>query len=160
MSLSIIAALSKNGIIGKNGKIPWNIPADMKHFKQVTMGHPILMGRKTFESIGKPLPGRRNIILTRNKDYHHPACETATSIEEAIKMVLPGEELFICGGKEAYREALPIAETLYITKIEVDVDEGISFPEIPANSFKKVSEKVISDNPKAVVTVLKRIMPY
>jgi len=98
MTISIIAAVAKNNVIGKDSQLPWHLPADLKHFKNLTMGHHIIMGRKTFESVGKPLPGRTNIIITRQKDFETENCIVVHSLDEAIKSVVDDDEPFICGG--------------------------------------------------------------
>ncbi|RCW52395.1 dihydrofolate reductase [Halanaerobium sp. ST460_2HS_T2] len=142
MSLSIIAAMDQNYLIGKNNEIPWNLPEDLKYFKEITMGAPIIMGRKTFESIGFPLPGRRNIILTRNKDYSADGCEIIHSLEEILTMFLESkEEAFIIGGAEIYNFFLPYSEKLYLTIIEHEFSGDTYFPEIDWRNWDKIKEK-------------------
>src|SRR3990167_205188 len=102
MITSLIAAISKNNVIGKNNKLPWHLPADLKHFKNITMGKPIIMGRKTFESIGKPLPGRQNIIITHNKNYRATGCDVFSSIDDALNAVKHQSEVMIIGGANLY----------------------------------------------------------
>ena len=139
MIFSIIAAISKKNVIGKNGQIPWHLPADLKHFKNLTMGHHIIMGRKTFESVGKPLPGRTNIIITRQKDFDAENCIVVHSLDEAIKSVTGDDEPFICGGAEIYKQAidLDIVGKLYITMIDDDFEGDTFFPEIDMNVWKE-----------------------
>lgn len=128
--ISIIVAIAKNNVIGKDNQLIWHLPADLKHFKNLTTGHHIIMGRKTFESIGKPLPNRTSIIITRQKDYAFEGCITAGSLEEALTKVKYDDEIFIIGGGEIYAQAMPVADKLYITKIEQEFEGDIVFPEI------------------------------
>ncbi len=151
MSLSIIAAMDQNQLIGEQGKIPWDLPADLKYFKEITMGAPVIMGRKTFESIGFPLPGRRNIILTRNIDYEAESCEVVHSKKEILDKFLEKEkEAFIIGGAEIYKQFLAYSDKLYLTIIEHQFSGDTYFPEIDWQKWDKVSEKqgtTDSDNP-------------
>src|SRR5258708_7509586 len=115
--ISIIVALSENNLIGVNNQLPWRLSADLKRVKAITMGHPLIMGRKTFESIGKPLPGRTNIVITRNKDFKADGCFVVSSLKEAIEKAKDDSEIFIFGGGEIFREALPIVNKIYMTRI-------------------------------------------
>ena len=147
MSLSIIAAMDQNKLIGKQGKIPWKLPADLKYFKETTMGAPVIMGRKTFESIGFPLPGRRNIILTRNKNYTAEGCEIVHSQKEILDEFLEKkEEAFIIGGAEIYKQFLAYSDKLYLTIIEQQFSGDTYFPEIDWQKWEKVSEKQGNSN--------------
>ncbi|MEK7089122.1 MAG: dihydrofolate reductase [Patescibacteria group bacterium] len=133
--ISIIAAIGKNNELGKENKLLWNLPADMKHFKEITSGHPVIMGRKTFESIGKPLPNRKNIVITRDKNYLRYSVDVVHSLEEAIKMSRSNldidDEIFIIGGTEIYKQAMEYANKLYITHISAeDKYADAFFPEI------------------------------
>lgn len=121
--------MAKNRVIGKDNKMPWHLPADLKHFKAVTMSKPIIMGRKTYESIGRPLPGRMNIVISRNPDYQLQDCETATSLQTAIDLVAGVDEIMIIGGGSLYSQALPLADKLYLTFIDLEVDGDTFFPE-------------------------------
>src|SRR6188472_2703937 len=112
--LSAIVAMAENRVIGKNNQLPWHLPADLKHFKTITTGHPILMGRKTHESIGKPLPNRQNIILTRDSNYVAAGCTVVTSVKAALQKA-ESPEVFIIGGAEIYRQLLPQVQRLYLT---------------------------------------------
>lgn len=142
MSLSIIAAMDKNRLIGQQGKIPWDLPADLKYFKKTTMGSPVIMGRKTFESIGSPLPGRRNIILTRNKNYTAKKCEIINSQKEVLNMFLNNdEEAFIIGGAEIYQLFLNYSKKLYLTIIEQQFSGDTYFPKIDWENWFKISEE-------------------
>ncbi|CAG9613681.1 IS1595 family transposase ISSsu9 [Bacillus rhizoplanae] len=145
--ISLLVAMDKNRLIGKDNQLPWHLPADLAYFKKVTMGHPIIMGRKTFESIGKPLPGRTNIILTRNKNYEMEGCEVIYSIDDVQKMDEQlNEEIFVIGGAEIFKEVLPFADRLYITKIEEVFEGDTFFPEINYNEWKEISvEQGVTD---------------
>ncbi len=126
MTVSIIVAVSQNGVIGKDNKLPWRLPADLKRFKALTLGHPIIMGRKTFESIGKPLPGRINIIITHQMGYKACGALTAPSLKDAILLCGDEEEVFVIGGATVYEQALPLADRIYLTLIHQDF-EGDAF---------------------------------
>lgn len=140
MTLSIIVAMAKNRVIGNKGKIPWHLSEDLKRFKQITMGHPVLMGRKTFESIGKPLPGRTNIVISRNEKFRSPGITVARSLQEAVKRSGEGEA-FVIGGAKIYTLALPIAGKIYLTLIEKDFEGDTFFPEVNLkNDFRIVEE--------------------
>jgi dihydrofolate reductase len=130
MIISIIAAVSNNNVIGKDNKLPWHLPGDLKRFKELTTGHTIIMGRKTFESIGRPLPSRRNIVVTRNKDYKADGVEIIHSIKEALDLVKNEDEVFIIGGEEIYKLALPMANKIYLTRINKEYDGDAFFPEL------------------------------
>jgi len=126
--ISLIAAMAENRVIGKDNDMPWGrLPADLKHFRAATQGHTVIMGRKTFESIGKPLPKRRNIVITSKKEI--PGCEVATSIKEAISMSEGEEEVFIIGGGSIYKQTLMMADRLYITEIDMQTEGDTFFPE-------------------------------
>ena len=117
MKISLICAASQNGVIGRDNRLPWRLPADLAHFKRLTTGHHILMGRKTYESIGKPLPNRTSIVITRQTGFQADGCLVAHSLEEALGLCSNDEELFIIGGAEIYRQALPVADKIYLTRI-------------------------------------------
>jgi len=144
--ISLIAAMANNRVIGKDNQMPWHLPADLGHFKAVTLGKPVIMGRKTYESIGRPLPGRRNIIISRNSDYTVEGCETAVSLEDAMKMVKKVEELMIIGGGHLYSQAMPLADRLYLTFIDLKVDGDTLFPEFEHLNLTEVKrEKHLKD---------------
>ncbi len=126
--LSVIAAMARNRVIGVNNTLPWRLPEDLKHFKALTMGHAIVMGRKTFESIGKPLPGRATVIVTRDPDYRAPGCISAASIDAAIGACAGETEIFFVGGAELYAQVLPRADRLYLTEIQADYAGDAWFP--------------------------------
>lgn len=127
--ISIIVAMGRNRAIGKDNQLMWHLPADLKHFKQITMSKPVIMGRKTFESIGKLLPGRTNVVVTRQAGYTAPGCLVAGSLEEALGHVEREPEVFIAGGGEIYRQAIPVTDRMYITIIAHDFDADTFFPE-------------------------------
>ena len=122
MAISIIVAISQNGIIGREMDLPWHISADLKRFKALTMGHHIVMGRKTYESIGRLLPGRSTVIITRQSDYQIPGAIVVNSIDEALAVAGDDSETFIVGGSQIYNLALPLVDTLYITRVHATVD--------------------------------------
>ena len=144
--ISIIVALDKNRGIGKNNKIPWHIPEDLKHFKEITMGHPVIMGRKTFESIGRPLPDRTNIVVTRDVNFKAPGCTIVHSLDEAINKAKEiVEEIFIIGGAEIFRQSIDKADKLYVTIIDKEFDVDTYFPDYE-QKFMKVAEVKQSNN--------------
>lgn len=138
--ISMIWAMGKNNALGCKNRMPWYLPADFVYFKRVTMGQPVIMGRKTFESLGKPLPGRTNIIITRNKDYSPEGCIVVDSVEKARELT-ENKNAFIIGGAEIYKAFLPIADKLYITEIDHDFEADTFFPEIDYSQWKLVSSK-------------------
>ena len=138
--LSIIAAVAQNNIIGKDNKLVWHMPADLRYFKNTTMGHTMIMGRKTFESFGKPLPGRRSIVVTRQKDWHYEGVEVTHSLEEAIELAPKDKEVFIVGGAEIYRQALPLCDKMYLTVIHHDFEGDTAFPAVDFNEWELVSD--------------------
>jgi dihydrofolate reductase len=127
MKISQIAAVGRRNEIGKDGKMPWHLPADLKHFKANTLGKPVLMGRKTMVAIGRPLPERRNLVLTRDKAFSTDGCETVTSLEEAIARAGAAPELMVIGGGEVYRLAWERTDRIYLTRIEADVEGADAF---------------------------------
>lgn len=137
--LSMIVAMSKNRVIGRDNQLPWHLPADLKHFKAVTMGKPIVMGRKTFESIGRPLPGRTNVVLTRDKHWTAEGVLVFSSIEDALKDLSDEEEVMVIGGSQIYTALLPKAGRLYLTEIDLIVTDGDAFfPELSSSEWKEV----------------------
>ena len=141
MNISIIAAADENGAIGFKGNIPWYLPADFKRFKELTIGHPVIVGQRTFESIGKPLPGRTNIGISNTLDYRAEGCLTASSFEDAINLAGDVEEVFIIGGGQIYRLALPVANSIYLTRVHGKFDGDVFFPNIDKNEWKLVSSE-------------------
>jgi dihydrofolate reductase len=128
--ISVIAAMTRNRIIGRNNELPWHLPADLKHFKALTMGKPMIMGRKTWESLPGLLPGRQHIVVSRNPDYVAQDAILALSLDEAIAAAGDAPEVMIIGGANLYQQALEIANTLYITLIDTEVDGDVSFPQL------------------------------
>lgn len=144
--LSIIAAVARNGVIGIDNRLPWRLPEDLQHFKRLTLGHHLIMGRKTFESIGRPLPGRVTVILTRDPSYRVQACLTAGSIEDALRLCGDDPEVFGVGGAELYAQLLPMADRLYLTEIEADYTGDAFFPAFDRRQWQELArEPHVSD---------------
>ncbi len=142
--------MAANGVIGKDNGLPWYLPADLKHFKQTTMGKPILMGRKTWESIGRPLPGRTNIVITRDSAYSATGCVVVDSIEAAITAAGEQDEVMVIGGAELYRQVLPYTDTIYLTRIHETIDGDTRFPEIADTEWhqlERVDHEADEKNP-------------
>lgn len=139
MLISLIVAMAQNRVIGREGALPWHLPGDLQRFKQLTMGHSLLMGRKTFESIGHPLPGRTTYILSRNPKYSAPGCRTVKDIAEAVELAEAAREseLFICGGERLYQQALPLCGRIYLTELEREVKGDRFFPSLAPLSFRR-----------------------
>jgi dihydrofolate reductase len=148
MRISMIIAMDKNRVIGMDNDIPWRLPADLKRFKEITMGKPIIMGRKTYESIGRPLPGRHNIVLTRKRDYQAEGCTVVSSINEALAAANGSEEVMIIGGATLYEQFLSCADRLYLTLIEGHVEGDTYFPEFEIAEWQEVSEEVFNADDK------------
>ncbi|MBS4176639.1 dihydrofolate reductase [Lederbergia citrea] len=147
--ISFLWAEDENGLIGKNNDLPWRLPADLKYFKDTTMGHPIVMGRKTYESIGRPLPGRTNIILTRSADYKAEGCLVFQSKDQLVEWIDSQEsEVFITGGAEIFRLFLEEVDRLYVTKIFATFEGNTYFPEIDWDKWKQTSSKTGPKNEK------------
>lgn len=157
--VSIIVAMSRNGIIGRDNAIPWNIPADMGRFRELTLGHALIMGRKTFESIGRPLPGRWSIVVSRQAGFAPEGVAVAGSLPEALLLAGGHGEIFICGGGEIYKQALPFAARIYLTLIDCEIDGDTGFPFIPRDDFVETSRERISQIPPAEFIVLERTAP-
>jgi len=138
--LTIIAAIAKNNELGKNNQLIWHLPADLKRFKKITSGHHVIMGRKTYESVGKPLPNRINIIITRNKSYLADGCKVVNSLEEALKEAQSDNNPFILGGAEIFKEAINIADELDITLVHHTFDADTFFPEIDSSIWQEDSK--------------------
>jgi len=141
MIISLIVAMDKNKVIGKNNSLIWKLPEDMKRFKQLTLNKPVVMGRKTFESIGKPLPNRLNIILTREKNYSAEGCVVVHSVKEALNASKNNEEIMVIGGAQIYKEFLPLANRMYITLIEKEFEGDAYFPEYNKEDWKETNRK-------------------
>ncbi len=163
MRISLLVAVAENGVIGRDGRLPWHLPADLKRFKKLTLGHVVIMGRKTHESIverlGRPLPKRRSIVLSRDPCYsgggqtqhrsgggqtqHRcpPGVEVASSLEQALELASAEPTAFVIGGAGLFAEALPLADCLYLTRVHAEVEGDVFFPEIDAESWRLVSEE-------------------
>lgn len=143
MTVSLIAAQAKNRAIGKDGAIPWHIPEDLKRFKRLTMGKPIIMGRKTYESIGRALPGRSNIVVTRNPNFEAEGVTVTHSLLEATDFArtLNSEEFFVIGGQQLYAAALPDADRLYLTYVDIEVEGDTFFPEFDQDDWLELERE-------------------
>ncbi|MCK5893497.1 MAG: dihydrofolate reductase [Endozoicomonadaceae bacterium] len=145
MKLAMIAALAENNTIGINNKLPWHLPGDLLYFKAITMGKPVIMGRKTFDSLGKPLSGRTNIVITRDGEYQREGVSIVYSLEEAmilaedIALINGYEEAMVIGGEQIYRKALPLADRLYLTRIHRSVEGDAFFPKLEPSEWKEVA---------------------
>ncbi len=160
MKTSLIVAMGKNRVIGVGNELPWHLPADLKYFKAITMGKPIIMGRKTFESIGRPLPGRQNIVITRNEDWYYDSVECASSIEEAQTLAVGVNEIMIIGGAQIYEAALSFCDRLYITEVDIDKQGDAYFPDIDRANWienSRESHAATRDTPAYAFTVLDRL---
>jgi dihydrofolate reductase len=148
MRIALIAAMTDHRVIGRGGVIPWKIPGEQKLFKRITFGHTVIMGRRTYESIGRPLPGRTNIVVSRNPGFRPEGSLAAPGLEAALALCPAGEEeVFIIGGGQLYREALPISDRIYLTVVPLTVDGDAFFPEIPAEVFAITSVERIPGPP-------------
>ena len=141
MRLSIIAAISANRVIGSNNDLPWRLPADWKRFKNLTMGHHLIMGRKTFESIGQPLPGRTTVVITHQSGYTPTGVQVAHSIEQALQMAAEDDEVFVAGGAQIYKQLLPRADRLYLTSIHEEFEGDTEFPELDETDWQLISQE-------------------
>jgi dihydrofolate reductase len=141
MRINIIAAVAANGVIGIDNRLPWRLPEDLAHFKRVTLGHPILMGRKTFESLGRPLPGRDNIVITRNPEYAPAGARTAASIEAALALCADAAEAFFIGGADLYAQALPLAHRMLLTEVKLAPEGDAHFPEFDRAAWRETSRQ-------------------
>ncbi|MEQ9563092.1 MAG: type 3 dihydrofolate reductase [Woeseiaceae bacterium] len=135
MKISLIVAASTNNIIGMEGGLPWRLPEDLQRFKRLTMGKPIIMGRVTHESIGRPLPGRTNIILTTNPHYMAPGCEVAARLDQALALAGEAEEVMVIGGAYVYEAFLPMADRIYLTRVRAKIDGDRYFPELDPDEW-------------------------
>jgi len=143
MAVSLIVAVSSNGIIGRDGALPWHLPADLKHFKKTTMGHHLIIGRRTWEEVGEPLPGRTMVVVTRSRDFAPRGAQVVRSVEEALELAAADDEPFIGGGSQIYRIALArdLVDRIYLTRIHAEVDGDTHFPEIDFSDWELVSEE-------------------
>lgn len=138
MTVSFIAAVSDNGVIGRGGGLPWHLPGDLKWFKDKTLGHTMIMGRKTFESIGKPLPGRKTVVVTRDPSFVPNGVALARSVDEALGKAGEDEEVFIAGGGDIFRQTLRVADRMYLTRIHADIEGDTRFPEVDWTQWREV----------------------
>ena len=143
MTISLVVAASENNAIGKNNELLWNLPNDLKFFKNTTWGFPVIMGRKTYESVNKPLPGRTNIVVTTKADWHSDGATTVATIEEGIKKAAEtnSKQIFIIGGGEIYKQSMNLADSIYITRVHATLDGDTFFPAIDANKWKLTSNE-------------------
>lgn len=141
-SVTLIAAIASNGAIGFAGNMPWHLPDELKHFKEVTMGKPIVMGRKTWESIGRPLPGRQNIIVTRDPKFCVEGCDVVSSLEEALRVAI-GDEVMIIGGGQLYAQAMPLARRMILTRVECTPEADTWFPEWDRSTWHSVQSRSV-----------------
>lgn len=154
MKISIVVAVAENGVIGKNNQLPWRLSSDLKHFKKLTTGHAVLMGRKTYESIGKPLPKRTNLIITRNEAYEAPGCDVFTTIEQALDFAKSatvndaGNEVFVIGGAQIYQQIIPQVDTVYLTKVKAEVEGDAYFDLALLDQFKVINTQNVSADEK------------
>ena len=150
----LVVAVARNGVIGRDGDLPWRLPSDLKRFKQLTLGRPVLMGRKTWESIGRPLPGRPNIVITRDATFSAPGAEVVSSVEEGLvaagreAAALGVDEICIIGGGQIYRQVFERADLLHVTHVEADVDGDTRFPDIDPAVFEMLVEEPIPKGEK------------
>lgn len=158
--ISLIVAVARNGVIGKDGKLPWHLPEDLKRFKALTMGHHIIMGRRTWESIGRPLPGRTPVVVTRNDSYTAPGAAVVHSLTEALASCTDDNEVFVIGGEEIYRAALPTADRIYLTAVDAEYAGDTRFPALVSEEWREVSRerppKSDPDRPAFDFVVLER----
>ena len=137
--ISVIVAVAQNGVIGGGNTLLWHISEDLRRFKSITMGHPVIMGRRTFESVGRPLPGRTNVVVSRREDYTPEGVTVVRSLEEAFALFPQEEEIFVTGGGQIYAQAMPLADKLYLTTVEKDYDGDTRFPDWNRDEWRQVS---------------------
>ena len=149
MKISVIVAVSDNGVIGKDGHLPWHLSQDLKRFKAITTGHHVLLGRKNYEDIGRPLPNRVNLVLSRNENFEAPGCIVVRDMEQALKIAEQSgeEELFIIGGASVYERAMPKSTKLYLTKVHAEIDGDVKMPTL-GEGWKLLSEELIGKSEK------------
>jgi dihydrofolate reductase len=158
MKLSLIVAVSRNNVIGINNQLPWHLPEDLRYFKSVTMGKPIVMGRKTYDSIGRALPGRTNIVITRDEAWSAPGVEVAQTLERALKLAeqaceaAGASEVMVIGGEQIYRMTIDFADRLYLTQVEAEVEGDAFFPEISSEAWHQVEVSLPNYCTRSIVT--------
>ncbi len=144
MTVSLVAALARGGVIGRDNTIPWQLPEDLQRFKELTTGHPVVMGRRTWESLPdrfRPLPGRRNVVVTRNDAWHADGAERAPTLHDALELLDEADPVFVIGGAELYASALPLADELLLTEIDLEVSGDTLFPEVDEELFVEVARE-------------------
>ena len=149
-NIAFVVAMARNRVIGRDNQLPWRLPADLRHFKHVTMGKPLLMGRKTFESIGRALPGRTNIVVTRDRNYRAAGCIVAHSLDEGLEAAGSRDEIMVIGGAELFERLLPRARRIYLTLIDEDIPGDVHFPELPEGEWHetvRIDHPADDDNP-------------
>ncbi|MBK8065962.1 MAG: dihydrofolate reductase [Betaproteobacteria bacterium] len=139
--VAMIAAVAANGVIGAGNRMPWHLPEDLRHFKAATLGHPVIMGRKTWESIGRPLPGRRNVVVSRQRDLQLQGAQLAASLHDALARCADVDEVFVIGGGELYREALPLASRIVLTEIAQAFDGDTRFPALDPGAWRETTRQ-------------------
>jgi len=161
MIVTLIAVLASNGTIGRAGVLPWHLPADLARFRRLTWGHPLIMGRITYESIGKPLPGRTTIVVSRQNDYPPAGCIVVHSLDAALAaaVVTGSDEVFICGGGQIYRDLLPFADRLYLTIVHEQTPGDTLFPPIPEGEFTLVAKEPSPDDIDCTFCIYERCRP-
>ena len=159
MDIIVIVAMASNRVIGRNNQLPWHIPAELRLFKQTTMGHPMIMGRRTFEAIGKPLPGRRHIVLSRNTAFSPPGVELARSLDEALKLCAGAEKVFVIGGAQIFAQCYALATSIILTLIPIEVDGDVLLPAFSEEIFAETERREYREEPQpfTVVTYRRRI---
>jgi dihydrofolate reductase len=139
--ISLIAAVSENGVIGAQNRLPWHLPDDLRHFRAITTGHTVITGRKNYESIGKPLPNRRNIVITHQRGFHAPGCLVVNSLEEALALTSGESEVFVIGGAQLYAQTLPLATRLYLTEVHAAVAGDTYFPTLEPGDWQETARE-------------------
>lgn len=139
--ISLVAALARNRVIGRDGALPWHLPEDLRHFKALTLGHPVVMGRRTWESIGRPLPGRRNVVITRQDGYAATGAEVFRDLDSALQALAGAAEVFVIGGGEVYAAALPLADRLHLTELHAEVPGDALFPRFDPDDWVQASRE-------------------
>lgn len=155
MEIVIIAAMAMNRVIGRGQSMPWHIPGEQQRFKKTTWGHPLIMGRKTYESIGRPLPGRRNIVISRNKHYLATGCETTSTLTAALELCADSEKVFVIGGEQVFAQALPRTDTIILTTILREVEGDTFFP-VFEQHFDMVSRELVTETDPYMIEVYRR----
>jgi len=141
MEISLVVAVAANGVIGQGDRLPWHLPADLRHFRALTLGKPIVMGRRTHFSLGRPLPERRNIVLTRDKGFHALGCEVVHSVGEALAAVADAREVMVIGGADVYRQFLPLASRIHVTEVHAEFSGDTRFPDLRREDWVEVARE-------------------